>query len=348
MKRILLARRVLPQVKGCLAGGCAMVALTALLASCASQAPIGTDYGAEADRFTTLVDLNFVTNRKLVAAATSGAFFADEAGDLSGGRCRVGFSERVPRGEVLRIDTQRLDSAMAGDGPGQFVIYVHGYGESLTKSCRRAALLQQRLGLGQRLLLFSWPSSNYLTYGQDAVALERSLDSLKDTLAMANGAIGAPNMVIMAHSMGARGVVDALKEWDPQGPRFSEIIFVAPDVGREEFLDDVRMLREKASQITVYASSNDVALWLSTTINGSARLGVTKEMDLQHANLIDVSRAGLKTPSGHTYHIFNPAVAEDLRAVLGSAPADGKRAFRRVPGSVEHFWVLEPVAAETL
>ncbi len=249
---------------------------------------------------------------------------------------------------MLRIDTQQLEATVHSATPGRFVIYVHGYGESLIKSCRRAALLQHRLGLEKRMLLFSWPSSNYLTYAQDAVVLDHSLDSLRDTLALADDQVGAENLVLMAHSMGARGVVDVLRTRGSDRPRFSEIIFVAPDIGRAAFLEDVRMLRERASEITVYSSENDMALWLSTTVNGSARLGVTKEIDLQHANLIDVTKAGLKSMSGHTYHIFNPAVAEDLRAVLGSAPAGAERAFQRVPGGVDRFWVLEPVAAGSL
>lgn len=349
MRKILSnEQRASHEVRRALAMRCAIVSYTVLLASCATQIPVGTEYRAEAGRYETVVDLRFVTNRRLVGSATSGAFFADEPGELSGGRCRVGIGDRVPRGEVLRIDMQRLESTVDPVGSGRFVVYVHGYGESLTKSCRRAALLQHRLGLEKRLLLFSWPSSNYLTYAQDAVALDQSLDSLKDALALTSSSMGAGNIVLMAHSMGARGVVEALRAWGSDHPRFSEIIFIAPDIGRDEFLEDVRMLREKASEITVYSSDNDMALWLSTTVNGSVRLGVAKEMDLQHANLIDVTKAGLKSVSGHTYHIFNPAVTEDLRAVLGSGPADGERAYHRVPGKVERYWFLEPVAAKSL
>jgi esterase/lipase superfamily enzyme len=346
--KILSTRRLLHQGNGAFAACCALVVLSTLQASCATHSPVGIDQPAEVDRYENLVDVRFVTNRKLVASASDGVYFAGEAGELSGGQCRVGIGFRAPRGDVLRIDTRTLESIFDSGGAGRFVIYVHGYGESLSKSCRRAALLQHRLGLEKRLLLFSWPSSNYLTYAQDAVVLEQSLDSIRQALTQASSAIGAENIVLMAHSMGARGVVDALRAWGSDHGRIGQIIFVAPDIGREAFLEEVGVLREKASEITVYSSDNDMALWLSTTVNGAARLGLTKEMDLQHANLIDVTKAGLKSMSGHTYHIFNPAVAEDLRIVLGTSPADGERAFRRVPGKVDRFWVLEPVVAKSL
>ena len=168
------------------------VLAAALLAACAARIPVGTDYREVSDSHRTLVDLRFVTNRKLVRSGRGGEYFGDDHGDLAAGTCRVGFEDSDNRGEVLRVDTQPVETIFADIAPGSFVIYVHGYGEYFAKNCRRAALLQERLGLGGRMLLFSWPSSSYLTYAGDASDLEQSLDELNALLTLAADAVVEP------------------------------------------------------------------------------------------------------------------------------------------------------------
>ncbi|HSM29101.1 MAG TPA: alpha/beta hydrolase [Woeseiaceae bacterium] len=254
----------------------------------------------------------------------------------------MGFEAGDSRGKVLRVDTRSLEVVFADVAPGRFVIYVHGYGEYFAKNCRRAALLQERLGLDGRMLLFSWPSSSYLTYSGDANDLERSVDELNALLTLAADAIGHERIVLMAHSMGSRGVVDALKLRDDEA-RFGSAIFVAPDIRRDVFRENVAMLQQKVSDILVYTSDSDRVLWLSTTVNVSGRLGVAREFDLDHTTVIDVTPTGTNDISGHLYHMLNPAVIEDLRTLLGSGPGTAKRRFHRVPGETPGFWRLEAV-----
>ena len=317
-------------------------AAAALTASCAVRIPVGTDFREATDRHEKLVELRFVTNRKLVSSGTAGDYFGDDHGELSAGHCRVGFEAGDDRGEVLRVDRHALETILADIAPGPFVIYVHGYGEYFAKNCRRAALLQERLGLDDRMLLFSWPSSSYLTYAGDASDLEQSIDDLNALLTLAADAIGHERIVLMAHSMGSRGIVDALKERDDEA-RFGSAIFVAPDIRRDVFRENVTMLQRKAADIVVYMSDSDRVLWLSTTVNVSGRLGVAKEFDLDHTTVIDVTPAGTNDISGHLYHMLNPAVIEDLRVLLGTAPDDAQRTYDRVPGDTPGFWQLQPV-----
>jgi len=314
----------------------------AVTTSCATRIPVGADFRAVTDKHENVVELRFVTNRKLVSAGTTGEYYGDDHGELSAGSCRVGFEADDDRGEVLRVDTRPLETVFSNIAPGAFIIYVHGYGEYFAKNCRRAALLQQRLGLDGRMLLFSWPSSSYLTYAGDAVDLEQSIDELNALLTLAADAVGHERIVLMAHSMGSRGIVDALKLRDDEA-RFGSAIFVAPDIRRDVFRENVSMLQEKVSDIVVYTSDSDRVLWLSTTVNVSGRLGVAREFDVDHTTVIDVTPTGTNDISGHLYHMLNPAVIEDLRALLGSGPVDAMRSFHRVPGETPGFWRLEPV-----
>ena len=320
-----------------------VVAFAALIAaSCATRIPVGTDFREATDDHESLVELRFVTNRGLVTTGAGGEYFGDDHGELSAGSCRVGFEAGANRGDVLRVDTRPLESVFSGIAPGQFVIYVHGYGEYFAKNCRRAALLQQRLGLHDRMLLFSWPSSSYLTYTSDANDLEKSIDDLDKLLTLAAETLGHDRIVLMAHSMGSRGIVDALKGRGEEA-KFGGAIFIAPDIRRDVFRDSVSMLQEKVSDIVVYTSDVDRVLWLSTTVNASGRLGVAKEFDLEHATVVDVTPTGTNDISGHLYHMLNPAVIEDLRSLLGSDPADTERSFHRVAGETPGFWRLEPL-----
>ena len=313
-----------------------------LTASCATRIPVGADFREVTDKHETVVELRFVTNRRLVSSGTAGEYFGDDHGALSAGSCRVGFEAGDSRGEVLRVDTRPVETVFSGIGPGTFIIYVHGYGEYFAKNCRRAALLQHRLGLGGRMLLFSWPSSSYLTYAGDASDLEQSIDELNALLTLAADTIGHERIVLMAHSMGSRGIVDALGVRDDEAP-FGTAIFVAPDIRRDVFRENVTMLQRKASDIGVYMSDSDRVLWLSTTVNVSGRLGVAKEFDLDHTTVIDVTPTGTNDISGHLYHMLNPAVIEDLRVLLGTAPDDAERTYERVPGDTPGFWRLQPV-----
>ena len=146
----------------------------------------------------------------------------------------------------------------------------------------------------------------------------------------------------MAHSMGSRGLVAALHERGDDAAKFHSAIFVAPDIRRDVFRDNVQMLQRRVSDITVYMSDHDRVLWLSTTVNVSGRLGVASEFDLEHANVVDITPAGSNDITGHRYHMLNPAVIEDLRVLLGTDAADTERAYRRIPGEMPGFWQLEP------
>jgi len=313
-----------------------------LAASCATRIPVGTDFRDATDEHEYVVDLRFVTNRKLIGTGADGEYYGDKHGELSAGSCRVGFRAGADRGDVLRVDTRSLETIFADIAPEAFVIYVHGYGEYFAKNCWRAALLQQRLGLNDRMVLFSWPSSSYLTYAGDAKDLEQSIDELNELLTLAAESVGHERIVLMAHSMGSRGLVDALEARSDEA-QFRGAIFVAPDIRRDVFRENVAMLQQKVSDIVVYMSDHDRVLWLSTTVNVSGRLGVAKEFDLEHTTVIDVTPTGTNDITGHLYHMLNPAVIEDLRALLGTAPADEQRGFQRVPGEMPGFWQLEPL-----
>ena len=321
----------------------AALGVAVVVGSCVTRIPVDAQFNPESVDHEVVVSLPFVTNRQLESAANIGEYYGDALGELSAGYCRVGFEENDRNGEVLRVDKEPIESVLPASAADSFVIYVHGYGEPFAKNCRRAALLQHRLELEGRLLLFSWPSTTYLTYAQDAVDLEASHDNINQLISLVAASVGRENLILMAHSMGSRGIVDALKLRDDGPPRFNSLVLVAPDIERDVFLEDVHMLQEKASDITVYMSDNDRAMWVSTVVNASGRLGAASEfpIDVQHINVVDITPTGTAGISGHLYHILNPAVIEDLQVIFGIKSPDSRREYRRIAASTEGFWTLE-------
>ena len=313
------------------------------IASCAAQVPVDTGHRSEDSGHASVVSLRFVTNRMLKLSGGDKRYFDSERGPLTAGVCTAAFKENDWRGEVLRVDTGDVDTVFEGLGAGRMVVYIHGYSESFERSCRRAARLQDNLHLDDRLVLFSWPSGNYVTYGQDGRVLRESVGDLEQLLEQLAATVGADRIVLMAHSMGSRGLVEVLGRRDPDAERFSEAVFIAPDVRRDMFAGNVQMLQSKVDELTVYMSDNDLVLWLSTVVNVSGRLGTAGAVDInpEHARFIDITPTGVTFIGGHLYHLFNPAVIEDLQTLLDTADENADRAWRRTPGETSGVWQLE-------
>jgi pimeloyl-ACP methyl ester carboxylesterase len=322
------------------------VAITAvLLASCSTMIPIDEPSDVDHGKFMNVVTLSFVTNRRLETNGDGERRYGADHDDLSAGRCMVGFEENQWRGELIGVETAPLDAVLPSGKTGSLVIYVHGYSESFAKSCARAALLQQRLGLEGRLLLFSWPSRNYLTYEQDADELAASIDRLNELLTMSAERVGYDHLVIMAHSMGSKGVVEALGQRDDNPARFMGVVMIAPDISRKVFLENVPVLQARVSDITVYMSDNDRVLWLSTTVNISGRLGNAADLpiEIEELNFVDITSTGTVHIGGHLYHLLNPAVIEDLRFLFGTAPPGSVRRWNRQPTGIRGVWKLDGI-----
>jgi esterase/lipase superfamily enzyme len=336
----------------------AILASALLLAACAGHVPVGPapDGRAPAEPAAT-VEVSFVTNRQLERDGDGLDYYGGARGPLTAGRCRVAIAHGEDHeGRVLEVTpapAREVTAAVGGGERAGAVVYIHGFNESFGRSCRHAALLQKRLGLDGRLLLFSWPADRkYVTYASDTGDLAWSLPDLRGVLEGLAARHGSANVSILGHSLGARATVEVLARMDEAAGAFGEIVLVAPDIARSRFAELRPALERRANRVTIYASGNDLALRLSTVVNTSARLGITDEE--AHAEsavsakvaLVDVSGTGLYSLSGHVYHLRNPAVIEDIGRLFAPAAADAGGRYERVPGSAPGLWRLMPVKRE--
>jgi pimeloyl-ACP methyl ester carboxylesterase len=312
----------------------------------------GEALASDEEESDTTVSVLYATLRNHERKESPGEFYGDSRGQLNTGVCNMEFkpvnglkqlADSMPfyipdRIRSLRgIDEfpqeefwKRLEATIARDN-GNLVFYIHGYNIGFEKACTRAATFQRELDLHGRMLLFSWPANgNVLTYTHDEADLAWSVYHLEKFLTQLSNRFGSSRIDLVAHSLGARGVLDALTRIDccnPSKQLFNELVLVAPDVDSQIFLQRLPQLRPLVRRITLYASKNDNALKLSHEVHGSSRLGEAGKMLTLDPGIetIDVSAQNARTVSGHIYHLHNPMVIADIKQLID----EGKGASQR-------------------
>lgn len=309
------------------------------------------------------MEFPFVTLRNRTGSSEPGEIYGSDRSDLKAGRCRVGardlgvlspLAQATPsflREELLQVHDVHdvkpddvlndLKDTAGVRGPA---LYVHGYNIGFEKGCRRAALLQDNADLTGRFLWFSWPSNGAVAYyTHDEADLYWSVPDIADTILNLAQRFGPRAVDVIGHSLGARGVVLALYEVANGHPdiRLGQVALLAPDMDFEIFARMLPRIEPIANSITVYTASGDKPLALSRQVHGYARLGESGNDVSQIAGVevIDISDLPSDSPTGHLYHIYSPAVGEDLRQLLN----EGKRAEvrRGLVAEGDNLWRLK-------
>jgi len=298
------------------------------------------------------VSVPFVTLRNRTESSDPAEYFGGGRGEPRAGICTVAFSpirgleeiaEAVPfyipdeKIEITGVSETPLEhlfsgveSFLEGDN-GNVVIYIHGYKIDFEKSCRRSAVFQRALGLHDRLLLFSWPADgNMLKYTWDEADLIWSVPYLARFIDEIVKRAGKGKVDLVAHSLGARGAVQALARMayrESAASILNELVLIAPDIDTDIFRQELPLVRKAVSRITVYASDNDKPLKLSHDVHGYPRLGMAGEhlTVLEGVETIDISLVGTRRFSGHIYHLFNPEVIQDLTQLLHTGEPAAQR-----------------------
>lgn len=317
------------------------------------------------------IEVAFVTLRNRTGDEDPAKFFGGNRGEMQAGICRVTFSPfwgledlansvpfYIPDEKIELTNIRRLRLAnlyrevenFSRDRSGNLVLYFHGYNIDFEKSCRRSALFQRALGLNERLLLFSWPADgNMLKYTWDEADLVWSVPYMASFLDELSARIGSARLDVVAHSLGARGVVQALVRMayrEQKDPILNELILIAPDIDADIFQHELPRLSTVARRITVYVSDNDRALRLSQEVHGYRRLGQAGDQlrILDGIEMVDISALNNRRISGHLYHLFNPEVIEDLIELLDQGkPADQRTLLMRSSRNGLPYWRLVPV-----
>jgi esterase/lipase superfamily enzyme len=218
--------------------------------------------------------------------------------------------------------------ASGGEADRDILLYVHGYDINLSEARFRTAQIIVDSGFAGTPVLFTWDSisrSGLAAYEADKESATVARDELEKLILDLSNVRGVRRIHVLAHSMGAWLAMESLRaiaiSGNPDlGGKLGEVMLAAPDIDLSVFSQ--QLSRVGAEHVTVFVSSTDRALLLSSRIAG------------------DRPRLGALDPS-------NPESRETLRA-LGVSVYDlsrlntdfvGHNTFAEVPSVVRQIGV---------
>jgi esterase/lipase superfamily enzyme len=217
------------------------------------------------------------------------------------------------------------------------LLFIHGYNVGFADAARRTAQIAYDLGFTGVPMLYSWPSEGTVVrYSTDATNMRHTLPRFTEFLTLALAALQARVVHVIAHSMGNNCLVEMLKTFDATTlgkdvAALGQVIFAAPDIDAETFVDLARQFRGQANRFTLYASSGDLALQASKKLNGYPRAGdagpglvIVDGVDTIDATLVDTNLMG------HSYIGDNDSILADVFDLLRGGHAPEAR-FRLAP-----------------
>jgi esterase/lipase superfamily enzyme len=212
-----------------------------------------------------------------------------------------------------------------------------------------AAELQRDLAGAAAVVMFSWPANGRPTdYVMDLADVEWSMPFLADFLNALGDRLGRENVHLVAHSLGSRGVIQALERLRAdQGEQavMGRLVLLAPDFDSQTFIERLPRLAPMVARITLYASSNDTPLKASRQLSGYPRLGEAGEFLTVVAGVetIDVSPVGRYQILGHEYFHYHPLVSADLvRLLTRGEPAAQRPGLRAKAQGGMQYWEITP------
>jgi esterase/lipase superfamily enzyme len=240
---------------------------------------------------------------------------------------------------------QQIKSAPSKD----LFIFVHGFNNTFEDAARRAAQMAYDLDFDGTPLLYSWPSQGSATaYAVDEAAVGISGRKMADFLETVVDQSGAERIHVLAHSMGNRALIEALQTYlakrAPENRQhiFGQIVFTAPDVDKDYFMDVIPSLQGAAERVTLYASSNDYALRSSQILHGAPRAGTAGDVIIRLPGLDTIDMSAVPADAlGHSYFAANSGAINDMFRLLWRGDPPAQRCGmndRKVGGSLDVWW----------
>jgi esterase/lipase superfamily enzyme len=231
------------------------------------------------------------------------------------------------------------------------LIFVHGYNNRFDDALFRTAQIAYDLKYDGAPFLYSWPSGAGIAgYPYDRESAQQAEPYFQQFLLMVLKETGAKKVSIIAHSMGNQLLLQVLRNLDRSNPevaRIDQIILAAPDVDRDSFAFLAAQIRGVGHGITMYASSNDVALGISRRFAG----GVPRAGDVPigvgpivvvGVDTIDVSALSTEYLAlNHSSYAEKTGLLKDIELVLrtGVRPPEIRLPLlERVTGSLGDYW----------
>lgn len=229
-----------------------------------------------------------------------------------------------------------INRKLASSVQNDIFIYVHGYNVDFDYPILTAKELHHYMGYRGAFITYAWPATpNRLAYFKDLETADATRKNLRELILYLSKNTRADNIHIIGYSAGSRlafeAVYDLALRYPPGSngaPKLGQLILIGSDLDRSYFvqaMDDG--LLDTTESVTIYMSTTDAALRMSSLVLGQDRLGQVyvgepdengreiqrslKETD--NLYLIDVSRAeGSSFGNGHSYFRSSPWASSDM------------------------------------
>ncbi len=267
--------------------------------------------------------------------------------------------------EVAEALRQELRQRLANTPRKEAFIYIHGYNNSFDDAVSVIAQVWHFLGRIGVPIAYTWPAGigGIRGYLYDRESGEFTIFHLKQFLHVLTSCEELEKVHFIAHSRGTDVMMTAIRElWiemrgqirDPGRKRkLGHIIIAAPDLDIEVISQRIAAeeIGEEIDRLTIYMSSSDAAIGLSTWMfRSKKRIGRLQSLDeipepqRQRAKLTTGigTLVDARVDSGwigHSYFFSHPAVLSDVILILRDGLSPGKENGRPLErGKDSFFW----------
>jgi esterase/lipase superfamily enzyme len=235
----------------------------------------------------------------------------------------------------------------------QMLVFVHGFNEAFDAAIKRTAQIAYDLAFDGPAIAFSWPSQGRLTpldYTKDERNADVSAAALSAFLMRLRGASDRVTIHVIAHSMGNRVLTRALESASAtfeNGAKLKDLVLMAPDVDAALFRQAAGRIAATAERVTLYASSQDLALKAAHRVSGYTRAGeggadvlVVPGIDTVDASSVETSAFGL----GHSYYADNSTILSDVFGLIRNRRPEERFGLEKLTTTVGSYWRFRPAA----
>lgn len=263
-----------------------------------------------------------------------------------------------PARHVVLLDAEVEDQArffagvaaqVRASASGSAFIFIHGYNVSFEDAARRTGQMAYDLGFDGAPVFYSWPSQGGVArYTVDENNIEWSTPHLQAFLTDFLQKTDAAKVYLIGHSMGNRGLARAvagLIETQPElARRIAEIILTAPDIDADVFRQEIApRLTAAQHPVTLYASSEDLALAASRLVHGHRRAGDSGEGMLLLAGVETIDATGVDTGFlKHSYFAEQRSALSDMFYLIHDNARADQRFLDPVDTPKGRYWTFKP------
>ncbi|KKA07836.1 hypothetical protein VP02_11780 [Pseudomonas ogarae] len=235
---------------------------------------------------------------------------------------------------------------------GDVLLFVHGFNVKFEDAVKRAAQVSYDINPDLQPVVFSWPSiGDPLKYNRDFGRALDSVDDFEKFMLKLVASTQGKRVHVLAHSMGSKVVIPALARLYSTHPKqfdkkLGNIILAAPDFPRETFVLKYKAAFSKFGRATIYMSSEDKALKVSSSTyladRGMLGFSGSEGFFFPGIDSVDITRAGgVDDLLGHSNYGSSARVLVDMHDMIGSNLRASKRKGFIVVPPYKYFF-LQP------